>query len=266
LITNYNDWFPGGVDVPDRLRGLVTARFQRLCRESAAALCFSPGIRQAAGGGEHAFVLYPIPEDQPLPTGVPIAPHALFAGRFDHFLGPEMNSLVRALRERDRTSLLRIIGPSATWSGETRGLIEGTSIYGGLLKDEPFRRALAAASVHLVLAPFGSESEHIARYSFASKIPEYCRYGRPIIVWGPEYCQAVQWARRTGAAFAVTDSDPDRLIARIEGLVARPKEGAPCIAAALREARTTFDPASLQGVFNGAVERALSFGARGSSR
>jgi glycosyltransferase involved in cell wall biosynthesis len=72
--------------------------------------------------------------------------------------------------------------------------------------------------------PFGREYRRFATLSFPSKLVEYCAVGRPIVVWGPVYASAVQWALRTGAAVTVTDSDPRALLARLDALRSNPGE------------------------------------------
>ena len=31
--------------------------------------------------------------------------------------------------------------------------------------------------------------------SFLSKLPEYAQFGKPILIWRPEYCSAIHWGR-----------------------------------------------------------------------
>jgi hypothetical protein len=253
LVAQLNDWHPGGLDIPQRLARLAAGRFRQMLRESAVALCFSEEIRLAAGAPPCARVLYPMAEERSVPcTGSP-GNHALFAGRFDHFLGPEMKSLVRAAEASGEPGLLRIIGPNAHWDRETRDLLGKSALYGGLLKGDALHRELHTSLALLVLAPFGREQEHIARFSFPCKIPEYCRHERPILIWGPEYCSSVQWARRTGAALAVTSPDPGPVLEEIRRLRREPDRAVAYAQAAKQQAETTFNPLILQDIFNRAL-------------
>lgn len=253
LVAQLNDWHPGGLDIPQRLARMAAGRFRKMLRESAVALCFSEEIRQAAGDPPCARVLYPMAEEASLSGPGSLGSHALFAGRFDHFLGPEMKSLARAAEASGESGLLRIIGPNEYWDLETRNLLGNSALYGGLLKGDALHRELHTALALLVLAPFGREQEHIARFSFPCKIPEYCRHGRPILIWGPEHCSSVQWARRTGAALAVTSPDPGLVLEEIRRLRREPERAAVYAQAAKQQAETTFSPLVLQGIFNQAL-------------
>jgi hypothetical protein len=255
-IVQLNDWFPAGLDVPHRLEPMIVSAYQRLLRAGTRLLCFSEEIREAAGCPPTARVLYPIPEPFALTEAPPPAGHALFAGRFDHFLGPEMKSLLRMLRQQGSPSRLRIIGPDADWDQETRDLVKDTEIYQGMKKGPGLHHELASAGCLLVLAPFESRRRHLARYSFPSKIPEYCRHKRPIVVWGPEESSSVQWARRSGAALAVNSSDPAQVLAAMDQLAADPGLVASLVAAAGCQAETIFRAETLQAIFEQSVREA----------
>lgn len=257
-VAQLNDWFPGGLDTPDQLEPLIAKAYLRLMRDSTRLLCFSEEIREAAASLPQARVLYPIPE--PFTPIDPVKPetHALFAGRFDHFLGPEMKSLLRAVLGRDTPNHLRIIGPNADWDDETHSLVRGTLIYQGMKKGRDLHRELASASCLLVLAPFGEDRSHIARYSFPSKIPEYCQHDRPILVWGPKESSSIRWAQRTGAALIVDSPDPQLVLNAIERLSQDTQLVSSLTTAAGQEARTRFQPQALQNIFETTIREAIS--------
>jgi hypothetical protein len=39
--------------------------------------------------------------------------------------------------------------------------------------------------------------------SFPSKLPEYAQFGKPIVIWGPEYCSAIHWGREGDRALCI---------------------------------------------------------------
>lgn len=258
LIAQLCDWYPVGMDIPMKLEPPVVSRFRNMLRSCAVTLCMSEEIRLAAACPPNARILYPAPDGHGIPSAVTTSHALLFAGRFDHFLGPEMKALLGCVRSSGQEPNLRIIGPSEHWDDATKTLIRGTKIYGGLLKDAPLHTAIQSAAALLVIAPFGKEREHLARYSFPCKIPEYCRHGRPIIIWGPDYCSSVAWAKRTGAAITVTSADPAAVLKEMDRLSADPGQAADYARAALREAHTSFDPRNLQSIFEQAIRDAAA--------
>jgi hypothetical protein len=55
--------------------------------------------------------------------------------------------------------------------------------------------------------------------SFPSKLIEFAQLGRPLIVWGPDYCSAMKWAKCTGGALKVVDYDCKCVINAVEALL-----------------------------------------------
>jgi glycosyltransferase involved in cell wall biosynthesis len=60
--------------------------------------------------------------------------------------------------------------------------------------------------------------------SFPSKMINAMQQGLPVIVWGPEYCSAVQWARLGNRALCVTQADASALRQALEMLADSPSE------------------------------------------
>lgn len=63
---------------------------------------------------------------------------------------------------------------------------------------------------------FGEDASVNARISFPSKLADYTEMGLPLLIRGPEYCSAVQWARKhSGVAEVVVTEDEDELLEAI---------------------------------------------------
>jgi len=57
------------------------------------------------------------------------------------------------------------------------------------------------------------------RVCFPSKLADYTEMGLPLLIRGPEYCAAVQWARKhPGVAQVVATEDEGELLDAIKGL------------------------------------------------
>ena len=51
---------------------------------------------------------------------------------------------------------------------------------------------------------FEKEHELFMRTSFTTKFLDYVAFGKPVILWGPEYCTPVRVAREHGGAAVVS--------------------------------------------------------------
>ena len=59
---------------------------------------------------------------------------------------------------------------------------------------------------------FEKEHELFMRTSFTTKFLDYVSFGKPVILWGPEYCTPVRVAREHGGAAVVTVSDATAVV------------------------------------------------------
>lgn len=261
LVTFFHDWSPSWPGVPAACRPGAEATFRRAYRDSAVSFCVCDEIRDALGGHPNAPILHPIPNPNPAPVaadtsaGIPF--HALYAGVFHTLYAAEMKALCRELVRARATNLLRIIGPDPGWPAEDARPLCEHNIYHGFQK-AGLPTWLAAAPAHLVISSFEPGFEDYSRYSFPSKIPEYCRYGRPLVIWGPAHAASVRWARRTDAGLVVDNPDPAALVAALRDLAAAPERRAALARHTARLAETTFQPARLQSVFEAGLHAALA--------
>jgi hypothetical protein len=85
--------------------------------------------------------------------------------------------------------------------------------------------------------------------SFPSKIPEYCQFGKPIIIWGPDYSSAVHWGRKHQSALVVTSPVAQDLVKAIKELATQPEEQIRLGNKALEMAQGTFNPEKIQQQF-----------------
>jgi len=70
---------------------------------------------------------------------------------------------------------------------------------------------------------------------------KFAQFGKPLVVWGPEYCSAVEWARREDSALCVTNQDPANLVAALMRLADSRSEQDRLAVAADRAAVGEFD-------------------------
>jgi hypothetical protein len=262
LVSIFHDWSPGWFSLPAAYQAATERTFRRLYRDSAAAFYVSEEMGTALGHRPEASLLYPIPDSEVLadhlPGAAPDAFYALYAGSFRFLYAPEVKSLCRTLAAAGQANLLRLTGPDPKWGGADVNLLTQYRLYLGFLDRPALRHELRTAPVQFVISSFEPEFELYARYSFPSKIPEYCLFGRPILLWGPEYSAAVRWARRSGAAWVVTDPNPTAVLGALTHLSKNPILTAELSTRARWWAANEFHPQRLQAIFRGGLERAIS--------
>ena len=79
----------------------------------------------------------------------------------------------------------------------------------------------------------------------------------PVVIWGPEYCSAVKWARRRKRALCVTDPNPSAIRRALEELAASPAEQERLAESSREAAATDFNHERIQAQFVDALRRAI---------
>lgn len=259
LVSIFHDWFPAYLEVPAWARGRLEANFRRLYRHSRVAFVVSESLRQALGPHPDAIVLYPIPDGASVaPSPAPpadVRQRPLVLGYLGNLSG-SYGDLVRRLWEalNGQPDLrLRMWGPPPDWLATLPPTCRVDEVYGGYAPLE----TLHTADVLLVVASFTPREARLMQTNFPSKLIEYCRFGKPVIVWGPAYSSAIRWARQHQAAWAVTENAPEAVIAAVRHLARQPDEWNRLALAAQQAAQTLFEPNRLQAQFVSGLRRAV---------
>ena len=90
--------------------------------------------------------------------------------------------------------------------------------------------------------------------SFPSKLPEYAQFGKPIVIWGPEYCSAIHWGREGDRAICIMDENPHFLVSALENLKNSPEKQEYYAQQAGIAAQTEFNPYFMQNQFLEAIQ------------
>lgn len=116
--------------------------------------------------------------------------------------GKMLRELARELEKQEDWELV-IFGNTPDWPKEELKRAQQTGIYHGLLKFEELQRELHEADACLAVMSFEPELEVMMRTSFTTKMLDYCRAGKPVVLWGPDYCSPIRLAKNKNAAFTV---------------------------------------------------------------
>lgn len=239
----------------------MTWLFRRRYRKSAAAFCICPEMRDALGPHPNAHIYYPSndwQEPRPLPARTGDHPYTLmFAGNLGQWYGHAITALIDAIEDHPHLAL-RVAGANAPWSAEREAALREAGVFLGFLTDQSFRDALASADALLVVMGFDEESRQIESTSFKSKIVEYILTGRPLVIWGPEWCTAVQHARLHDFGEVVTSQDPAGVVEVMERLRADPARQQELIDKGQAFYRECLDPDKVFGGVKAEFERLIA--------
>ena len=108
---------------------------------------------------------------------------------------------------------------------------------------------LGSFNAYLVVMFFDAARRRRAETSFATKLVDYSRAGRPVVIWAPETSAVVQWAKKNKAALCVTEPDARALLSALVQLK-RDRALQSELSARMRRAyETDFSPVRLQEQF-----------------
>jgi glycosyltransferase involved in cell wall biosynthesis len=142
-----------------------------------------------------------------------------------------------------------VVGPNADWPKHLLERARATGTYLGFKPPEEAAEVLASANALLVVMSFDLEHELFMRTSFRTKFLDYVAFGKPVILWGPEYCTPIRVARRHGGAAVVSSSDADAVMALSRQMAADSALSEKLSNEALQLHQTLFNPDRLQDIF-----------------
>jgi glycosyltransferase involved in cell wall biosynthesis len=250
LIVRFDDWWPDIAEVHTPVRRQLEQRFLELHRSADLSLCISEGMLKALGPHRNARVILPIPDVEPIrPSKCQDSAdefRVCYTGNMFDYSDMLADLAQLTLKQTDVRIEFR---GRPRW---TQALIrEMTQRH--LLHDFEsgpiFDDWLGSFHVYLVVMFFDAAQRRRTETCFATKLVEYSRVGRPVVIWAPETSAVVQWAKKSRAALCVTDPDPRALLSALTHLK-RDKALQLELAARMRRAyETEFSPVRLQQQF-----------------
>lgn len=217
LVTIFHDWWPDIPSMHSFARRILEKQFRQLYRESNLAFCVSEGMREQLGSHPNAQILYPIPEKKSDDIGIKARGRGpqrkyfkvLYCGNLFEY-GPMLREAMEILKGQPDVHI-EVRGGKPNWP---IAFCEESRASGQWLDFAPRKDLdewLASADAFLVPMVFDSAMRRRMKTSFPSKLAEFAQFGKPIIVWGPEYSSAVQWAKSGYKAMCVTQNSPNVL-------------------------------------------------------
>ncbi|EMI52272.1 hypothetical protein RSSM_06300 [Rhodopirellula sallentina SM41] len=228
LVGHFMDWPTYGMLGHQIVKNYCSKRFTKRYQACDLAFGICPEMLEALGPHRNSEIFYP-PGKQRDHKAQPHSPRnqnerfqLLFAGNLGQWYGTMLLALAKEM-ENEPLLRLRIAGKNHEWSqAETKRLTDqGT--FCGFLKGDQYQRELDEADALLVIMGFSEDSKLIESTSFKSKMADYLITGKPIIVWGPEYCTAATTAIRHGFAEVVNQETPSEVLTKTKYLSSNPQ-------------------------------------------
>ncbi len=224
LVTIFHDWWPNLAGTHETLKPLLDRQFRALHRNSTVSLPVCEGMLSALGPHSGAQVLYPIPANG-LPAnsraGVHLSPgvkklKVIYMGNLGDY-GVMVQTALEATKKHPEIRL-EACGGNPAWPELFRNNMKERGLWHDFLPQELLGPWLTTADAFLVTMRFEGHLRRFMETSFPSKMVHYAQFHRPIVIWGPEYCSAVRWARKNDSALCVTDPSPTALVRALETL------------------------------------------------
>jgi glycosyltransferase involved in cell wall biosynthesis len=225
LVTFFQDWWPDFPDVPSPFRSRVESQVRQTAAASAKVICVSDGMRHELGEPENAIIVHDAPSligGDGTPRDFQLPLRVAYFGNLSEY-GPFIESALRAFQGSERARL-EVFGPTPRWTRGTEDEFRSRGFYHGFMSSNELAKSLHDFQAALVVMSFAPQHRRRMKTSFPSKLIDATQLGLPLIIWGPEYCSAVKWARNGDKALCVTDPNPAVLREALEELAACPDE------------------------------------------
>lgn len=263
LVTIFHDWFPDLPSLHKPFHDFLEKRFQKLYQQSNLALCVSQGMKNALGSHCNSPVLYPIPallnkeitqqpqtkNDQQISSRLKV----VYSGNLYEY-GQILAQLLEVIKNHPQIQV-QVRGSRPNWPADFRSEMRDRQLWLDFAPREELNDWLASADVFLVVMSFDPALQRRMETSFPSKLPEYAQFGKPIVIWGPEYCSAIHWGRKGDRALCVTEASPQNLVTALEKLSQDSSQREYYASQVQIAARQDFDPVKLQQNFLNAISK-----------
>jgi hypothetical protein len=250
LAVRFDDWWPDIALVHAPVRKHLERRFLELHRSADLSLCISEGMLKALGPHRNARVILPIPHAEPIRT----LKCQDSAGEFrvgysgNMFDYSDMLADLAQLAVKQRDVRIEFRG-RPRWPRALMHEMRNRHLLHDFEPGPGFDDWLGSFDVYLVVMFFDAAQRRRAETCFATKLVDYSRAARPVVIWAPESSAVVQWAKKSRAALCVTDANARALLAALADLK-RDRALQLELGARIRRAyETEFSPAGLQQQF-----------------
>jgi glycosyltransferase involved in cell wall biosynthesis len=256
------DWFPvmKGHFGHEFTQPILSRRYRELYSACDLAFCTSDGMQEVLGPHPNSHVIYPMPgkgkvAERPLPPSNKKF-RLVYVGSVQNFYGRMLCALIEKITATDDLEII-VVGPNADWPLEILQRAKAKGVYLGFKSPDQAADLMASADALLVVMSFEKEHELFMRTSFTTKFLDYVAFGKPVILWGPEYCTPVRVARKHGGAIVVNQDDVEAIISACRHLSGDAVSREQLSQQARHLHQTLFNPDRLQEIFVREIEKLI---------
>jgi glycosyltransferase involved in cell wall biosynthesis len=178
----------------------------------------------------------------------------VYVGSVQNFYGRMLCSLIAKIEAAKDLEII-VVGPNADWPADLLERAKANGAYLGFKSPEEATDVMASADALLVVMSFEKEHELFMRTSFTTKFLDYVAFGKPVILWGPDYCTPVRVARKDGGAVVVNQDDPDAIISACRQIAEDAAWREQLSQQATQLHQTLFNPDRLQEILVSEIEK-----------
>jgi hypothetical protein len=262
LVVFFQDWWPDMADVPGFFRRILEKQFLDLARECSVGLCVCEGMRNALGAGKNLQVLPPISAKHEMAANMPkqldrpTSPfRIIYSGNLD-FDGEMLLEALQAFKGHPHIQL-QVRGANPCWPEEAKKEMWDAGLWLDFAPRSELDAWLLSADAFLIPMVFDKKYRRRMETSFPSKLIEFAQFGKPLIIWGPEYCSAVQWGRKANRALCITENNPNRLRENVESMTKSQETIGNLVQGIQKAAQEEFCYLQLQSFFNHLINNSI---------
>jgi len=159
--------------------------------------------------------------------------------------GPMLQQALDALQSEPSIQL-EVRGVNPAWPVEFQKQMKDCGSWLGFVPRDQFEDWLATADAFLISQAFDPDLQRLMETNFPSKLPESTKFGKPIVIWGPEYGSAICWGRKNDQALCVSDENPEALVGALKVLADSPEKARHLGLAACAAFTSEFHPTQIQ--------------------
>ena len=254
LVGLFFDWFPvmKGHYGHKSTQSILSRRYRELYAACDLAFCSSDGMQEMLGPHPNSHVIYPMPGRHRVPEEAwPSRSgkfRVVYVGSVENFYGRMLCSLIEKIEATSDLEII-VVGPNADWPKPLVERARANGTYLGFKPPEEAAEVLASADALLSVMSFEKEHELFMRTSFTTKFLDYVSFGKPVVLWGPEYCTPVCVAREHGGAAVVSAADATAVVCLCRNIARDTELNEKLSKQALQLHQTLFNPDRLQNVF-----------------
>src|SRR6266516_665916 len=258
LIVRFDDWWPDIAEVHAPVRRQLEQRFLELHRSADLSLCISEGMLKALGSHRNARVILPIPDVEPIGPSKSNDSVGEFRVGYTGNMVDYSDMLADLAQLAVRQSDVRIeFRGRPRWQQALMHEMRHRHLLHDFASGPTFDDWLGSFHAYLVVMFFDAAHRRRTETCFATKLVDYSRAGRPVVIWAPETSAVVRWAKKSRAALCVTDPDARALLAALAHLKSDRALQLELGARVRRAYETEFSPVGLQQQFMEALNSVI---------